>query len=194
MIYIFCAFEAEARPLIDSYKLARQEAHPYALFTNKEIQLIVSGMGQDKAKKSAQYLLSKVSTIYKDDIFINIGICAAQEAYKVGELLEIKSIQSEEVSYDLSPRSSNVKQVSCFSAREAQSKISMTDIAEMEALNLYETFKDNFLPEKMSFLKVVSDNFQPFVPKKKFIIGLVQAHIKEIQAHIKNLQGEDLVR
>ena len=193
MIYIFCAFEAEARALIDSYKLAETQTEPFALFANKEIQLIISGMGQDRAKEAGHYLLS-ICSIEKDDVLLNIGICAAQEEYHVGELLEIKSIQNEEVSYELEPRSSGIKQVSCFSARQVLGKATPTDIAEMEALSLYEILKDSFLSENIGFLKIVSDNFNPFVPKKKFIIALVQAHIKEIKAHIKTLQGEDCVR
>jgi len=193
MTYIFCAFEAEARPIIDAYKLIKQKGEPYTLFSDENLHLIISGMGQEKAKKSAQYLLSKVS-VCKDDTFINLGVCAARDSYSIGELLEIKSIHSDEVSYVLKPQSSDIKHVSCFSTREVQNKTSQTDIAEMEALGLYETLKDAFLPEKMGFFKVVSDNFRPFVPKKKFIIELMQAHTVEIQAHIKKLQGDNLVR
>lgn len=193
MTYIFCAFEAEARALIDSYKLVKQGSQLYPLFSNKEIKLIITGMGQDKAKEAGQAFLSQAS-IHKDDVLINIGVCAAKEEYKVGELLEIKSIHSEDVSYELQPQSLNIRDVSCFSAKEAQDKTSTTDIAEMEALSLYEVLKDSYLPEKMSFLKIVSDNFQPFVPKKKFIIELIQSNIKEIKAHINKLQGENNVR
>jgi len=193
MTYIVCAFEAEARALIDSYRLIKHETRPFAVFGNDKIHLIISGMGQAKAKEAAQYLLSRQS-IQKEDIFINIGICAAQQSYKVGELLIIKSIHNEETSHLLSTPTSPIKEVSCFSAGTAQEHSTQTDIAEMEALGLYETLKENFLPENMSFLKVVSDNFQPFIPKKKFIIDLIQARLKEIKTHIKTLQGDCLVR
>ena len=193
MIYIFCAFEAEARALIDSYKLIKKQSVPFVLFSNESIQLILSGMGQQKAKEAAEYLLT-LHTIQNTDIFLNIGVCAAKENYKIGELLEVNQIHDETNTYPLQSHSSILKPVTCFSASQAQGKGRDSDIAEMEALGLYLVLKDDFISDRISFLKIVSDNFKPFIPKKSFIIGLIQARVKEIKEHIQNLQGEHLVR
>jgi len=190
MIYIFCAFEAEARAVIDAYGLKKKIADPWTIFASKEIELVISGMGQENAKKAAQYLLSTY-TIKEKDLLLNIGICAAQDDYTIGELLEIEHLHHGNKAFHLRPQPSTIKKVSCFSVNKAQSRHLATDIAEMEAFGLYETLKDHFQPYKISFLKIVSDNFQPFIPKKSFVIGLIQAHIKEIKKHIEHLQGDN---
>ncbi len=189
MIYIFCAFETEARALIDVYKLVKIKTSPYSVYSNEAIELTVFGMGQEKAREACQNFLSQTRPAH-DDVFINIGICAAQEGYKIGELVQIKSICDKNKYYELLPRSSAIRQVSCFSASAPLNEPTQTDIAEMESLALFETFKEQFQPENISFLKIVSDNFQPFVPKKKFVIELIQTNIKEIRTHIKHLQGK----
>ncbi len=193
MTYILCAFEAEARTLIDSYRLKKEQTEPYTLFANEGYILIISGMGQENGKESSRYLLSNFPP-RKDDIFINLGVCAAKEAYTIGELLQVETLQNERSSYPLDIRDSSIKTVSCFSATIPLDKASSSDIAEMEALSVYEVIQGSFRKEKISFLKIVSDNFRPFIPKKQFIIGLVHKNIKTIQAHIKKLQGEDHVR
>lgn len=190
MLYIICAFEAEARALIDAYKLVKSERTPYALFTNEDVILLISKMGQVNARTAAKFLVSNYK-ISQDDCFLNLGICAAKDNYTIGKLLQIKYLENENESFTLSTLTSSVQAVSCFSANEPVDKIPKTDIAEMEAISLYKNVKDYFQCEKISFLKIVSDHFQPAVFKKQFIIQLVHKNLKDIRDHIQQLKGEN---
>ena len=189
MVYFICAFEAEARALIEHYKLHKDPNRPYPLFFNKEMIILVSGMGPKNAKKAVEYLLSQYLPTH-DDILINLGICAAQEKFPIGSLLHVQSLQNESELIELSVSDSVLKKVACFSSEQVLTQASGTDVAEMEAIAVYETASASFTPSKISILKVVSDHFKPFKIKKQFIIDLIKPHVKEIDAHIKQTQGE----
>jgi len=77
MIYIITALKSEAQAFVDKYKLDSSKS-------NNHITIIISGIGRDKMFLASQ----KVVTILKEcDIIVNIGICAADRKFKIGELL-----------------------------------------------------------------------------------------------------------
>lgn len=188
MLYIICAFEAEARVLIDAYKLIKEKNQDFTLFSNEEIILLISNMGQENAQKAAQYLLSRY-TITQEDAFVNLGICAAKESYPIGKLLQVCKLENKSASYSLFTQNKSIQKVSCFSSAAPVDEVPKHDIAEMEAISLYESLYKTFDPKKLSFLKVVSDHFQPEKFKKSFIIQLMQKNIKAIKHHIDQLKG-----
>lgn len=188
MLYIICAFEAEARALIDVYKLVKKQSEPFALFESNEIKLLICKMGQQNAKEACQYL-SQHYNLKKEDKLLNLGICAAQEKYSTGSILLVKNLSNEYISHELQTIDSNLTEVSCYSSAQVLDKPSKSDIAEMEALAIYETLSIYFTKENISFLKIVSDNFKPFKPSKQFIIDLIKGNLKEIQDHITQLIG-----
>jgi len=189
MIYILCAFETEARALIDRYKLQKKHSGPYKYFGDDQRLILISGMGQDNASEAITHLLLNFSHI-PDDIFINLGVCAAQSSFDIGELVQIKKLQNEEESHFLSTPNSDLKSVSCFSAKKALDRPVNEDIAEMEAMNIYKTISQYFQADKISFLKVVSDNFNPVKPSKQFIISLMQNRLEAIDNHIQSMQKQ----
>ncbi|MDF1881312.1 hypothetical protein JHD50_08360 [Sulfurimonas sp. MAG313] len=186
MIIIFCAFEVEARALVDKYKLSKKEDDEYKTFYNEDTLILISGMGQDNAQKASEYFLLNYSHSQKD-IFINLGICAAHTIYKVGDIVQIKKLANEEESHLLKTANSSIKKVSCFSTKVPVSCPVNEDIAEMEAMSLYLALSPYFPKENMSFLKVVSDNFDCAKPNKDFIISLFNNQFNEIDTHIKHL-------
>ena len=187
MIYIFCAFETEARALIDKYKLSKSKSGRYTLFANDNVLLFISGMGQENAFEAVQHLLLNFPA-KQEDIFINLGVCAAQSTYEIGEILQIKKLVDEEESHFLKTVSSSILNVSCFSAKMPQDRPVNEDIAEMEAMSIYNNISQYFRAEHISFLKVVSDNFNPVKLEKQFIISLIQKNIPLIDEHIKIMQ------
>ena len=188
MLYIICAFEAEARALIDAYKLVKKQSAPFVIFESKDIKLLISKMGQENAKEACQHLIQSYN-IQKKDTLLNIGICAAQEKYPIGSLLLVKTLSNQDTNHELKFLDSNLNKVSCYSSEKVLDKPSQSDIAEMEALAIYETLSPHLTPENISFLKVVSDNFKPFKPNKQFIIDLIRNNLQDIQDHITQLTG-----
>ena len=150
--------------------------------------ILISGMGQDNAKKAVEYLLSHYPH-KDDDVLINLGICAAQETFPIGSLLHVQSLRNESEFCELNVSDSTLKKVSCFSAEQALTQAVVTDIAEMEAISIYQAASTYFVPTKISILKIVSDHFKPFKIKKQFIIDLIKPHVKEIDTHLKKIQG-----
>jgi hypothetical protein len=193
MLYIICAFEAEARAIIDHYKLTKKQIKPFALFQSSEILLIVCGMGPDNAKTASQYLLNTFS-LHKEDSCLNLGICAAKDDFSIGELLQVQDLQNQTSSYTLETLDSDIKTVSCYSSDKVLDSPSNTDIAEMEALSIYETVSSYFEQTNISILKIVSDNFRPFKPNKQFVIDLIRNNIKPIKEHINQLTGANHVQ
>jgi hypothetical protein len=189
MVYFICAFRAEARALIDHYKLQKDSTQLYPVFFNEKMTILISGMGQSNATKAVDFLLSHYPQS-NNTILINLGICAAQEKFPIGSLLQVQSLQNESERFELTTFDSILDKVSCFSSDHAQAQATKTDIAEMEAISLYKAASVSFGSTKISILKIVSDHFKPFKIKKQFIIDLIRPHLQEIDAHIKQIQGE----
>jgi len=191
MTYIISAFETEARALIDSYKLQKRSTHPFKLFYDEEIFIIISGMGQNRAEEALEYL-SLNFPYHPNDTFINLGTCAGQKEFSIGTLVQVKLLQDEEESHRLCVQNKELQAVSCFSSLLPLDRPTSTDIAEMEAIGIYRTINNYFPLKKISFLKIVSDNFNPIKHEKAFIIKLTQDNLVEIKAHIELLnRGEE---
>jgi len=186
MTYILCAFEAEARALIDFYKLSKQKSGSYSFFKDDEHLIFISGMGQKSASEAIQALMLNFPT-HANDSFINLGICAAQNSFEIGQLVQIKKLCNEDESHHLPIIDSGIQTVSCFSAKVPLDRPVNEDIAEMEALGLYQSIHNYFKAEHISFLKVVSDNFNPQKPNKAFVISLIQSNLPKILEHIKKV-------
>ena len=184
MTYILSAFETEVRALIDAYKLQKRQSHPFKIFYDENIFIIISGMGQEKAAEAVAYLL--LNFPHKtNDIFINLGTCAGQKEFPIGSLVQVQQLQDEEESHRLCIQNNDIQAVSCFSASLPLDRPAPTDIAEMEAIGIYRTLNKYFPLKKISFLKIVSDNFNPIKHEKAFIIKLTQDNLVEIKAHIE---------
>ena len=183
MIYILCAFEAEARALIDKYKLTKYKSGVYTLFKNKEVVIFICGMGQENAQLAMQDLMLHFPN-QDNDILINLGICAAQNSFEVGSLLQVSKLQSQEESHLLTTVNSGIPTASCFSSSKVLDRPVNEDIAEMEALGIYTNIFPHFKPNNISILKVVSDNFKPTKFNKGFIISLINKNLPQITRHI----------
>ena len=184
MTYILCAFETEARAILDSYKLQKRQDHPFKTFYDENIFIIISGMGQKKAEEAVEYLLLNFPH-KSNDIFINLGTCAGQKEFPVGSLVQVQQLQDEEESHRLCIQNKAIQAVSCFSSVLPLDRPTSTDIAEMEAIGIYKIISKYLPLKKISFLKIVSDNFNPIKYEKAFIIKLTQNNLPKIKAHIE---------
>jgi len=88
MIYIVAALKPEVQAFVDFYKLKKEKLLHYKIFRNSYMIIILSGIGVDNARLATQTLINQFD-ITDDDIYMNIGICGADENYAIGTLLEI---------------------------------------------------------------------------------------------------------
>ena len=91
MNYIVTALKPEAQAFVDKYKLKKNKLADFTVYQNEQLVLIVSGLGIENATLATQALLDNFN-ITDHDIFLNIGICGANRNHKIGDLLEISSI------------------------------------------------------------------------------------------------------
>jgi nucleoside phosphorylase len=92
LIYIITALKAEATPLIGHLNLEKIRSKPFEIYSNQNIILIISGIGNINIAIATTYLLSTFQTAKSDKIY-NIGICGSKSTNNdIGELYTIKKI------------------------------------------------------------------------------------------------------
>ncbi len=153
MIYITVALKPEAQAFVDKYKLQRAKLKNYSLYYDANMTLIISGIGVQNAMDATQTLIDMYD-INESDIFLNIGICAANNNYRIGELLEIGSIVYKNQTYIL-----NSKQTITCLDHEASENIYA--IVDMESFGFYEAVIHSPAIKNIFIFKVVSDRFEP---------------------------------
>ncbi len=153
MLYVMCALKPEAQAFVDRYRLTKIMRDDY-------ITIVVSGIGSKKMFDATKIIAKKMSS---DDIIVNIGICAADKKYHIGQLLE----------------SSNIDLVCVDMPIDTQGSY---EVVDMESSGFMEATKDL----KNSFIfKVVSDHFEPNTVTKDKTKALIFNIIDEMQKKIE---------
>lgn len=166
MIYIVVALKAEAQAFVESYKLTKSSLATFTLYSNKDIRLIISGMGVTNARLATQTLINYFD-ITDEDHYFNIGICGASKAYEIGEVLEIGTILYEQTPYIFDE---NKREIVCVNEAMREAKY---DIVDMESYGFYDAVRHNPAIKNFSIIKVVSDHFEPESVSKDGVKGLI---------------------
>ncbi len=187
MIYLITALDAEARPLIEHYRLKRDLSLPYSLYKNDDIVLLVSGMGKTNALMGLSTLLGW--RIPKPaDILMNIGICGAPSEYEITEALLIHQIIDHEKRYYpdiLYPHS--MRETSLLCVDEPQSHNCEFPV-DMESSAIFQAASRFFKLHQIAFVKIVSDHFTPQSVTKEGAIELIRSHLTLIDDLLSALQ------
>jgi len=154
MLYIVTALKPEAQAFVDHYKLKKSKLNNFTIFTNQNIRLIISGIGIEKARLATQTLIDNFD-ITDEDIYLNVGICAAAHDYAIGELIECGGVIYEELEYIFN---ADKPIIHCVRA-EANTEI--FPLLDMESYGFYDAVVHNPAIEKFYIFKVVSDHFEP---------------------------------
>ncbi|MBA3026559.1 MAG: hypothetical protein FP820_09130 [Sulfurimonas sp.] len=178
MIYIVVALKGEAQAFVDKYKLSKKSVHGFTLFSNREFCLIISGMGVQNARAATQTLIN-LYDITDEDIYLNVGICAARPEYAIGELLEINAIEYENHLYRLTQTQG--KTLTCV---DEQLYDEQYEIADMESFGFYDAVTHSPAIKNYFIFKVVSDHFQPQIVSKDGAKMLLFKRLEEINAVI----------
>jgi len=179
MIYFVIALKAEAQAFVDKYKLTKSKLGDFTLFSNGNMKLIISGMGVKNARIATQTLINNFD-ISDDDIYVNIGICGADKAYIIGQLVEIGTIVYENISYAFH---TDKETLTCVSHEISEDNYALVD---MESYGFYDAVTHNPAIKKFHILKVVSDHFQPQLVTKDASKSLIFNTINDINKLIFN--------
>ena len=180
MLYIVTALKPEAQAFVDKYKLQKSKLQNYTLFHNENIRLIISGIGVDNARIATQTLIDTYD-ITNNDIYLNIGICAAPTSYTIGQLLEIGSVAYKNTTYTFN---TNKHTITC---KDEEATIKQETIIDMESFGFYDAVIHNPAIKKFHILKVVSDHFQPQTITKEKTKSLLFNLIDAINSVIENI-------
>ncbi len=155
MLYIVIALKPEAQAFADKYKLSKSKLGDFTIFANQNMMLIVSGLGVDNSAQATQTLINHYD-ITDDDIYLNIGICGANEDYKIGELLEIGVIEYDFKTINLPNESEKI--ITCLDDEATDNVFAIVD---MESFGFYDAVRHSPAIKNYHVLKVVSDHFEP---------------------------------
>lgn len=153
MIYVLCALKCEAQAFVDRYKLDKSKK-------NETIAIIVSGVGKQNMQDAASRVVLEMQN---DDTILNVGICAADESFKIGELVDASE-----------------HKLTCVDSEVSQNGI--YTLVDMES--------DGFLKATKGVInshifKIVSDHFEPKSITKEFAKSLVFNAIDDINRLLK---------
>jgi purine-nucleoside phosphorylase len=178
MIYIVVALKGEAQAFVDKYKLCKKNVHGFTLFQNTNMCLIISGMGVQNARVATQTLIN-LYDINDEDIYLNVGICGADKAYKIGELLAINAVSYQEQFYKL-------KHEDGFTLICVDEELSHAahELADMESFGFYDAVIHSPAIKNFYIFKVVSDHFEPQTVSKNGAKMLLFKRLDEINAAI----------
>ena len=174
MIYIAVALKPEAQAFVDKYRPTKAIHGGFVIYEGGFFRLIISGIGVTNMKKALKTLIETYSPA-KDDIFLNVGICAAGKKYKIGELIKVGSTEYEGKKCILSDKETLI---TCIMSEATTHEY---DIVDMESLGFCEatcSFKNRYM------YKVVSDHFEPKKVTKEGTKKLVFSVIDDIMAEV----------
>lgn len=155
MLYIVTALKPEAQAFVERYKLQKSKLRSFTVFSNERIILIISGLGVDNARRATQTLIDFYD-ITDEDIYLNVGICAGDASYALGELIEISKIIYNEDIYELNADTPHT--LTCSDTEVSHNGFSLSD---MESFGFYEAVSYSKAIKKFHVLKVISDHFEP---------------------------------
>ncbi len=158
-ICLVVALPAEARPLIDHYRLARWRSDlPFAIHRSDDIALIRSGVGKTNAA-AATALLGALNK-NRQSLWLNIGI-AGHRSLPIGELVTANPIidLASGQRWDTPPsRSLPLASQICRTVDQASGDYFDTGITDMEASGFISIATRFTRPEHILVLKIISDN------------------------------------
>ncbi len=162
MLRFVVALGAEARPLIERYRLRREpDEHAFAIYRRDEVALAVSGIGKAASAAATSYL-HLVTGAMRHAAWLNVGI-AGHRQRPVGEAVmahKIRDAASGRAWYPpriaVSPKSDGISD-EVVTVDRPETKFGEAVAYEMEASGFYDTACRFASSELVQCLKVVSD-------------------------------------
>lgn len=159
MIQILVALAAEARPLIDHYRLERLEPGAFPVYAGDDVRLVVSGVGAFRAAAAAAYLHA-TSGEEPLAVWVNVGI-AGHRSHAPGELFAAHSVAHESDPRRFYPSPVGLGDLATCAVRTVttpETEFPSDELFEMEAFGFYDQALRTSTAELVHCLKVVSDN------------------------------------
>ena len=212
MIYVVTALYQEAHGLIRELELKKNTAYaPFEVFDNESagIRLVVTGVGEIAAAAATAAVCARDGADAAD-FLVNIGCCAvggcepadrdmdsgygAAHAAQIGDLYVCHKITEQATGKTFYPdilyRHPWKERELVTGMQPLQRAAAHGAVYEMEAAAVYQAGIRFFSPDRMIFLKVVSDFGIAGQERMtaEALTGLLEQHVKEVAAFLTNLR------
>lgn len=156
-LLILCATKCEAAPLISQLGLIKSNDGTYR---SDLATLLITGIGME----TTQSRLTQVP-LREYSRFVNVGVCGAKSAFRIGELFEVSNVISAKGDTKYSLMSAEGLALTTSPSPVSASKIESlsTELVDMEAFGIVESLlqagiANNSKELPLQILKVVSDH------------------------------------
>lgn len=212
MIYVMMALYQEAHGLIRELELKKNTAYaPFEVFDNESagILLVVTGVGEIAAAAATAAVCARDGADAAD-FLVNIGCCAAggcepadrdmdsgygaAHAAQIGDLYVCHKITEQATGKTFYPdilyRHPWKERELVTGMQPLQRAAAHGALYDMEAAAVYQAGIRFFSPDRMIFLKVVSDSGVAGQERMtaEALTGLLEQHVKEVAAFLTNLR------
>lgn len=212
MIYVMMALYQEAHGLIRELELKKNTAYaPFEVFDNESagIRLVVTGVGEIAAAAATAAVCARDGADTAD-FLVNIGCCAAggcepadrdmdsgygaAHAAQIGDLYVCHKITEQATGKTFYPdilyRHPWKERELVTGMQPLQRAAAHGALYDMEAAAVYQAGIRFFSPDRMIFLKVVSDFGIAGQERMtaEALTGLLEQHVKEVAAFLTNLR------
>ena len=212
MIYVVTALYQEAHGLIRELELKKNTAYaPFEVFDNESagIRLVVTGVGEIAAAAATAAVCARDGADAAD-FLVNIGCCAAggcepadrdmdsgygaAHAAQIGDLYVCHKITEQATGKtfysDILYRHPWKERELVTGMQPLQRAAAHGALYDMEAAAVYQAGIRFFSPDRMIFLKVVSDFGIAGQERMtaEALTGLLEQHVKEVAAFLTNLR------
>ena len=191
MINLVIALDCEARPIIEHYKLKRDQEHVFPVYRSENMQLIVSGVGKLNAATATAYLAGMTP---ESTSWLNIGIAGHKE-HAIGNIYAAHKITDHVTQQNWYPAFCFKPGVTTESACTFETPINDYHddlLHDMEAAGFYQTANRFDSVEFVHCLKVISDNKDNTTHKinKHMVTELISGQLDAIDIFIEKLSIE----
>lgn len=169
-VLIHAALQAEVQYIINYYKLKQDNSvQNFKLFYNDKILIAISGMGKVKTINTLNYIFEN----YNITKAINIGIAGCcDSSIKIGTLFCINRLLP----------NINFASITCVDEALDSDENLETLLVDMESKYFNDVCSKNI--KDIYIFKVVSDYLDTTIPKKSFVIDLIQKSFKKWEKYI----------
>lgn len=163
MIYIFSAFYAEAKNIIDHYGLKKEKSPErvrFDVFTNDSIRLVITGVGEINAAAAVSNIGGAYG-ISPDDEILNVG-CGAGFSSDIclGSIFLGNKLTEQMTGRTFYPdmlMKANFRECEIVTVARVLNEGSDSVVYDMEAAAVYQAAAFFVGPHRMHFIKLVSD-------------------------------------
>ncbi len=193
-VLVFCALAAEARPLIEHWRLKKLEnRHPFPIYANHKYAVVVTGLGKHAAAAAVAYTLCWFRDI-EQPVMLNLGIAGHRE-HPVGSLFLANKLTDGETGRCFYPQSVFIAQMPASGLRtvgQPTSEYPGNDLFDMEASAFYEIACKFSSQEFIHCIKIVSDNRYTSTDtlNPQQVTDLIKAHLLAIELVLEKLAVE----